>query len=205
MLDPTSYDPSGDEDISDPSDPISLPDPPPIIEPPIELPPVFGQDGVIGDPISEYDVQWGQTSCAVVGACSVIHAMTGVDIPASVLVAEATAHDLYDNGTIPENFGKLLDIYDIPYHVNESGAMRDIVMELAYGRKVLVAIDAPEFWSRGLGGWVGEVLDWIQGHIWTGGNHAVWVTPSDVSDPDNITVTLNDSGPAGGVGKSVYP
>lgn len=202
MLDPTSYDPSGDDDIGEPPDPIVI-DPPPIIE----LPPVFPSavpDSVIGDPAdSQYgDVQWGSTSCAVVAAGGVIHAMTGFDYSESLLVAKAQTQGLYDDGTIPENFGKLLDVYKIPYHVNESGAMQDIVKELAYGRKVLVAIDAPELWGKALGGWVGEVLDWIQENIWTGGNHAVWITSIDVRDPDNITVTLNDSGQPGGIGKT---
>lgn len=185
------------EEIGDPieSDPLL----------PIDPPPVFPsvRDGIIGDPAdSQYgDVQWSRTSCAVVAAGGVIHAMTGVDYPESVLVAVAKTHGLYEDGTIPENFGKLLGVYEIPYHVNESGSMQDIVKELAYGRKILVAIDGPELWGETKGGWVGEVLDWIEENIWTGGNHAVWITSIDVSDPSNITVTLNDSGEPEGIGK----
>ena len=208
MLDPNLVDISGDEDVGNPSEPVppsdptNPPDPLPILSP--VFPSVGVSDGVIGDPTdSQYgDVQWSNTSCAVVAAGGVIHAMTGIDYPESVLIAEAKAQGLYDAGTIPENFGKLLGVYEIPYHVNESGAMQDIVKELAYGRKVLVAIDGPELWGKALGGWVGEVLDWIQENIWTGGNHAVWITSIDVSDPSNITVTLNDSGQLEGVGKT---
>lgn len=208
MLDPNIPDISGDEDIGDPSEPVppsdptNPPDPLPILPP--MFPSVGVSDVVMGDPTdSQYgDVQWSSTSCAVVAAGGVIHAMTGIDYPESVLVEKATAHGLYDAGTIPENFGKLLGVYEIPYHVNESGGMQDIVKELAYGRKVLVAIDGHELWGKALGGWVGEVLDWIQENIWTGDNHAVWITSIDVNDADNITVTLNGSGQLDGVGKT---
>ena len=186
--------------IADPLPPI---DPtPPIVEPPSVKEP----DGIIGDPS---DTRFGKpqespTSCAVVAAGGVIHAMKGIAIPEHQLEAEAEAHGLYSGGTLPENFGKLLGVYEIPYHVNESGTMQDIVKELAYGRKVLVGVDGTELWGQARGGWLGDVLDWCQEQLGIG-NHAVWVTAIDVSDPTDIKVILNDSGPSDGSGVgSVY-
>ena len=190
--------PDEDPGIEKPEPPI---DPiPPIVErflPTGDLPP----DGIIGDP---GDTRFGEaqnspTSCAVVAAGGVIHAMKGLDIPETELEDIAKARGLYDGGTLPENFGKLLGVYEIPYHVNESGTMQDIVKELAYGRKVLVAVDGPELWGQAPGGWLGDVLDWAQERQGIG-NHAVWPIAVDVSDLDNIKVIVNDSGPSDGSG-----
>ena len=66
-------------------------------------------------------------------------------------------------------------------------------------------IDGPELWGKELGGWLGEVIDWIEENLGRGGNHAVWITSiNNVNDPnpENITVTLNDSGQPDGVGKT---
>ena len=189
----------GREEI-DPS-PVS-PDPTP---PSVPAAGELGRDGQIG---READREYGRvqgypTSCAVVAAGSVIEAMTGIYYPEIELIRMAKAHGLYDEGTTFENFGKLLDVYEVPYHVNESGTMQDIVKELAYGRKVLVILDGPELWGLEPEGWLGDLLDWMQE---TAGiaNHAVWTTAVDVSDPNNISVILNDSGIRDGIGSS-YP
>ena len=164
-------------------------------------------DGTIGDPSDKEfgRAQESQTSCAVIAAGSVIEAMTGNYHSEGDLIAEAEANSLYVEGvgTIPENFGKLLGVYRIPYHVNESGTMQDIVKELAYGRKVLVAVDGPELWGQEPEGWLGDVLDWMQETLGIA-NHAVWVTAVDVDDPNNIKIIVNDSGPfdGSGIGKS---
>ena len=181
-----------------------IPPQPPIELPVPEPPPRDGEIGRSAD--SEFGrTQKSDTSCAVVAAGSVIHAMTGNYHSETELTRIAEAYGLYreGSGTIPENFGKLLGIYEIPYHVNESGTMQDIVKELAYGRKVLVALDGPELWGLEPEGWLGDLLDWIQE---TAGiaNHAVWTTAVDVSDPNNISVILNDSGIRDGIGSS-YP
>ena len=65
-------------------------------------------DGTLGDTRdTRYgDVQYSRTSCAVVAAGSVIHAMTGENIPEGVLIDAAKTNGLYHNGTLPENFGK---------------------------------------------------------------------------------------------------
>ena len=170
------------------------------------LAPCAETDGIIGTPdidARSADLQT-EGSCALVSAGGVIHAMTGRDISESELVRVATEKGWYNDGTPPEHFGKILDVYDVPYHVVKNASMEDIVAELCQGRKVLIAVDASElrYGDGGFEDWLQERFADIFG---VGGDHAVWVTGIDVSDPNDIKVIINDSSdPDGMYGGKVY-
>lgn len=140
-----------------------------------------------------YDVFQGeQPACAVYSQYNVLkdYGYTGT---AEDLVAEATDNGWYDpeNGTSFQNIGKLLESHGVPCDVFINANRYNLFGELAQGKKVIVTVDSGELWCDGKLSKLGEML----GDILPGGaDHALVVTGFDTSDPENVMVTLTDSG-----------
>lgn len=132
---------------------------------------------------------------------SIIHAMTGIEVSTEELLKEAIARGWYNEGILPEHLGKALSLYDIAYHINENGTTADIMRELVYGRKMIVALDMSKFLSndiRFLGTGIANVKETISDMLGMRTcDQAVWITDVDSSDPNDIKIVINDTTVAG--------
>ena len=132
---------------------------------------------------------------------SIIHAMTGIEVPREELLKEAIARGWYNEGILPKHLGKALSLYDIAYHINENGTTADIMRELVYGRKMIVALDMSKFLSndiRFLGTGIANVKETISDMLGMRTcDQAVWITDVDSSDPNDIKIVINDTTVAG--------
>ena len=132
---------------------------------------------------------------------SIIHAMTGIEASREELLKETITRGWYNNGILPEHLGKALSLYDIAYHVNENGTTVDIMRELVYGRKMIVALDMKEFLSndpRFMGRGVTNVKETISDMLGMRTcDQAIWITDVDSSDPNDIKIVINDTTVAG--------
>lgn len=161
---------------------------------------------IIGIPAedSEYwQRQQADDTCALVAAAGVIRSMTGEYVSEEEIVREATARGWYNgNGTSPDDFGKILSVYDVDYHVKMNATTADIIRELVYGHKVMVAVDGGEIWN---GQSPGEIIEDLLAEMFgfQAADHAIWITGVDLSDPSDIKVIMNDSGVDDGAGKSI--
>lgn len=140
-----------------------------------------------------YDVFQGeQPACAVYSQYNVLkdYGYTGT---AEDLIAEATDKGWYDpeNGTSFQNVGKLLESHGVPCDVFINANRYNLLGELAQGKKVIVTVDSGELWCDGKLSKLGEMLEDI---LPGGADHALVVTGFDTSDPNNVMITLTDSG-----------
>lgn len=153
---------------------------------------------------SEYWQRQEGNTCALMAAAGIIRSMTGEYVSEEEIVQEATASGLYNNGTHPDDFGKILSAYDIDYHVSVNGTTADLIRELVYGRKVMVAVDGGELLSNPVYRAVEAIEDVVNDIFgFQAADHAIWFTGVDLSDPSDIKVIINDSGVDDGAGKSV--
>lgn len=149
-----------------------------------------------GDPDGDASYWQPQTTgftCAVQAQRGIIEAITGEDVSESQLVYEATLNGwLTDAGMSPSDVGKLLELHNIPCHSAVDANVGDLIRELAQGNKVIVGVDSGELWGDDFP---------LEDFVSQSSDHAVWVTKVDFSDPDNPTITINDSGDPDGAGK----
>jgi len=155
---------------------------------------------VVGTPGEDAQFWQPQTTpftCAVVAQRGIIEAFTGEPISEAQLVYDATANGwLSDGGMSPLDVGNLLELYNIPCHVDMGATVEDLMAELTQGHKVIVGVDAGELWDQDF-----PLEDFFE----QSADHAIWVTGVDMSDPDNPMVIINDSGkPEDGAGNA-YP
>ena len=162
--------------------------------------------GIIGDTKKDHeywDRQESKITSALVAEGTIIHAMTGIDIPKEELLREATAQEWFDETTFPRHLGKMLSLYDISYHINENGTTADIIRELVQGHKVIVAVNVGELLSNNLVGLDAEHFENIITEtleIQTA-DHAIWITEVDLSDPEDIKIIVSDHSFDDGGGK----
>lgn len=132
-------------------------------------------------------------TCAVQAQRGIIEAFTGRHVSEAELVYHATANGwLTDQGTHPEDVGKLLELYGVPCHCRLGATIEELIGELALGRKVIVGVDADELWTNSpLNDFFDQAAD-----------HAIWVTGIDLRDPAHPKVIINDSGDPTGAGKA---
>ena len=133
---------------------------------------------------------------------SIIYAMTGIEVPREELLKEAITRGWYNNdGMLPKHLGKALSLYNIAYHVNENGTTADILRELVYGRKMIVALNMSEFLSndlRFLKTGIANAKETISDMLGTRTcDQAIWITDVDSRDPDDIKIVINDTTVAG--------
>jgi len=153
-------------------------------------------DGTPGEDAQFWQLQTTPFTCAVVAQLGIIEAFTGEPVSEAQLVYDATANGwLSDNGMSPLDVGNLLDLYNIPCHVEMGATIQDLMAELTQGHKVIVGVDSGELWHQDF-----PLEDFFQ----QAADHAIWVTGVDTSDSDNPMVIINDSGDPNGAGKA-YP
>lgn len=151
---------------------------------------------VIGDPeeaMELWECQGDTNRCAIYSQKFVIEEFTGeeVDIEELVDVAEENGWFTEGGGTPVVYMDKLLDYYGVPNETSSGNDINDIIEGLDEGHKIIVAVDADEYWN-------GE-----NDNIYTPGdgvNHAIEVIGFDNSDPENPVVIVNDSGNPDGCG-----
>lgn len=140
-----------------------------------------------------YDVFQGeQPACAVYSQYNVLKDY-GYDGTPEDLIEEATRNGWYDpeNGTSPENIGKLLESHGVPCNMYVNANQFNLMDELAHGKRVIVTVDSGELWADGKLSKLGEMLE---DFLPNGADHALVVSGFDTSDPDNVKVILTDSG-----------
>jgi hypothetical protein len=155
------------------------------------------EEHVIGDPeesMEAWHVQETDSSCAVCSQEFVLEDLLDDKFEEADLREIAMENGWYDeNGTSPENVGKLLEYFGLDVDRHESGTINEIEQTLANGGSVIVGVDAGELWYN-------------QDNVYAPGddaNHAVEVIGIDYSDPDEPMVILNDSGIENGAGSMI--
>ncbi len=158
-------------------------------------------EGVIGDPEDalEYWEFQGQTNrCAIYAQKFVIEEYLGREVDIEELVDVATENGWFDenSGTTVMNMDNLLDHYGVPNEPSAFNTIEDLTESLNEGHRVIVSVDADEYW-------MGEDDD---GSVFVpddGPNHAIEVIGVDTSDPENPVVIVNDSGTPNGQGLEI--
>lgn len=97
--------------------------------------------------------------------------------------------------------GATLAHVGISSHTCYDATFDDLFAELVAGHKVVIPVDSSELWDQSA---FGELWDWMTDLGGGTADHVVWVTGIDMTDPDNPTVTINDTGHPDGQG-AVYP
>lgn len=156
-------------------------------------------EDIVGDPsasMAYWREQPDATSCALHSQMFIIEEFTGQEIDFNQFAQDAAANGWYGpGGTQPLNLNKMLDYYGIENEMSFHNDISDIEACLNEGGRVVVAVDADEYWH----GQNNEDLFSPTARA----NHAVEVIGIDYSDPDNPMVILNDSGTPGGRGLMV--
>lgn len=164
---------------------------------------------IIGTPESfNHEVQIAPDNCAVEAERAIINQF--IDDP---LTQEEAMYISHSNGWYQPGFGtamgdvgNIMDSYGIPNHSISNATIQDLAAELRQGHGVIVGVDSEELWDTGI---LAEFKQWLSENLGfdfgdDGANHAVVVTGINVTDPENPTVILNDSGDPNGAGKE-YP
>ena len=158
------------------------------------------QDGVMGDPeeaLDFWEFQGNTYRCAVYSQKFVIEEYLDREVSIEELVEVATENEWFDEnyGTPIAYMDKLLDYYGVPNEVSYDNTIEDLADSLNDGHRVIVSVDADEYWF-------GENDDdmYVPGD---GVNHAIEVIGIDASDPDNVVVIVNDSGTPNGQGLEI--
>lgn len=157
-----------------------------------------GSEGIIGHPedvLDLWECQGDTMRCAVYAQKFVIEEYTGteVDIEELVDIAEQNGWFVEGWGTSTEDMDNLLEHYNIPHETSEGNTIEDLAESLNEGHKVIVSVDADEYWF-------GE-NDMYSPSDYT--NHAIEVIGIDNSDPNNPMVIVNDSGVPDGAGLQI--
>ena len=154
---------------------------------------------VAGEPARDMEV-WecqGQTNrCALYSQKFVIEQLTGdeIDIEEFADIAEENGWFTEETGTTDLNMNKMLEYYGIDHEVSYDADMEDLETALRNGDKVIVSVDANQFWK----GTDNDIFSPM-----TRANHALEVIGIDYSDPSQPMVILNDSGTPAGCGEMV--
>jgi len=159
-------------------------------------------DGIIGDPTHDaayWDHQTLNNDCAVVAQMSIINEYRDTPISETQAVFDAASHGwLGPDGTQPQDVGKLFDLYDIPYHVEQHASVNQLASELDQGHHVIVGVNHSDLW------YPGPVTHLYDSLGLTHTDHAICVTGINDKDPAHPMVIINDSGVPDGAAKE-YP
>ncbi|MCL6590897.1 MAG: hypothetical protein K6U80_13215 [Firmicutes bacterium] len=139
-------------------------------------------------------------TCAIRCQESIIRQFTGIEMPESYYVKEATEHGWYTpgQGTSIKNVGKLLELHHIPVNYYEDANIFNLTSELAQGHKVIIGVNSAELWQDG-----SPLQDIFHKFGLSRADHAVVVTGIDTTDPDHVKVIISD--PGTGQAEAVYP
>jgi len=158
--------------------------------------PPHSNHNIIGTPDSDkshWEEQTLPIDCAVMAQRGIIEDFTGQPYSEAQAVWEASHNGwLNENGTSPDDVGKLLELHNIPCHRVDGARIQDLMAELSQGHKVIVGVDSGELWNKDspMEDFFGQSAD-----------HAIWVTGVDNSDPNDPKIIINDSGVPDGAGK----
>ncbi len=146
--------------------------------------------------IEYWECQGATNRCAIYAQRFVIEEITGVrpDIEDLCDYGEQQGWFTEEGGTKYRGLNQLLEVYGIENEAREGWTITEIEQALQNGDKVIVTVDADEYWH-------GE-NDSLYGPS-DGTNHAVEVIGIDRSDPEHPMVILNDSGIRTGKGEMI--
>lgn len=144
----------------------------------------------VGNPIAAADYWQPQTenSCAVMAQADIIAAMGGPHLTEDQAVQIATTHGWYNDGTAPQDVGKLLNLYGVKTQETYDNSLTSLYDALQQGKFVMVGLNANEIWT--------PVHDPVTGAPVEQqvGGHVVWVTGMDQSADGHVHIYLNDTG-----------
>lgn len=151
---------------------------------------------MIGEPEKDaelWHLQNNKASCAVVCQEFVAEALLGEEYVESRMLEYAEKHGLFsENGTFPEDVGKLLENMGLEVTQEYNCTEQDLRQVLEQGGKAIVGVSCmalayPSYALR-----PGLRAD-----------HAVEVIGMDYSNPRNVQVILNDPGRSDGAGRVI--
>lgn len=146
----------------------------------------------IQDAAKQWHRQSTDYTCAVCSQEFIINEFTDFNVSEAELINIAKENGWLDEGgTTPESAGKILEYFGIDTQKNYEGTYEDLKNALDCGGRVLVAVDSAVLWTDGYGN-----------YPLYGADHAIEVIGIDDSDPENITIIVNDSGDPEGCAKS---
>lgn len=94
-----------------------------------------------------------------------------------------------EDGTVPENAGKLLEAMGLEVRREERCSLEDIVEVLENGGKVMASVNNMVLQN--------PLYRWLPGYT---ANHMVEVTGVDRSNPAHVRISINDPGVENGAG-----
>lgn len=164
-----------------------------------------GQWGIPADNSMTFDPEYFQGADGTCAIYSQYRLLQDYGYQGSVdqLIQEATERGWYnpERGTPVSHIGDLLELHDVPCKAYTGGNFYNLVSELAQGKRAIVTVDADELWSEN--NVQNKCWNWFKDLFDGGANHAVVVSGIDTSDPNNVMVTLTDSGT--GMPAASYP
>lgn len=147
---------------------------------------------LVGDPqeaMEHWHRQTEDMSCAVASQCFVAEQLLDTEMDETKMIEYAEQHGWYENGTYPEDVGKLLEAMGLDVERHFEGSMEEIEQTLESGGKVMVSVNNAVLQQPFLANFPGFDA-----------NHVVEVIGIDKSDPTGIKVILNDPGVENGGG-----
>jgi hypothetical protein len=159
-------------------------------------------DFYIGDPAAQIDDYIHQDladNCAVAAETSLINQFIGGGLALEDATYISASNGWYESGggTMPNEIGNLMNIYDVPNHSVINASVEQLVRELQNGNGVIVGVNSYELWDEGIWNDIKQFFYDAFGLDTANlnpANHAVVVTGVDISNPETPMVILNDSG-----------
>lgn len=149
---------------------------------------------IIGEPEEDaelWHLQQEEMSCAVVAQEFVAESLLDQEFSEEKMVEFAQQQGWYENGTSPEDAGKLLEAMGLIVEREYDASLEDLEQVLESGGKAMVSVHNAVLESPEL-----SMLPWLSA------NHMIEVTGIDRRDPEHVKVIVNDSGVADGAGKA---
>lgn len=151
------------------------------------------------------NIYQGYDNTCAVRAQQIILRDYGIMIPQDKLVEYAKEQGWFDDGTVKEDVGNILDACGIETTRTENATIFDLIAELRAGHRVIVSVDADELWLKKDPSLISRLFGNISNHIsdgvnsflgLEGANHALVVAGVTVNpkDPSDIHVILTDPG-----------
>lgn len=152
-----------------------------------------GSGEIVGEPKEDaelWHLQQGEMTCAIVSQEFVAESLLDKDFSEEKMVDFAERQGWYENGTSPEDAGKLLEAMGLSVEREYDADLEDLEQVLESGGRPLVSIH-------------NAVLEnpLLSSFPWLSANHMIEVTGIDRTDPGHVKVIVNDSGVLDGAGK----
>lgn len=147
---------------------------------------------VTGEPEEDaelWHLQQGEMTCAVVSQEFVAEGLLDKDFSEAKMVEFAERQGWYENGTSPEDAGKILEAMGLSVEREYDASLEDLEQVLETGGKAMVSVH-------------NAVLEnpVLSAFPWLSANHMIQVTGVDRTDPAHVKVIVNDPGVVDGAG-----